>query len=74
MGQRIIYSCDWCGVDAPKSGCVGGGWSPKVDTPRGPRCLCAACVTRLEQAINLCEDEVKKSPTGSDLRHREGER
>lgn len=68
--QRTIYSCDWCGVDAPKPGLIGDGWmfceTPlRVQNKR--EVLCAGCHQVAcgvwERAKERCRaDEVSRNP------------
>lgn len=49
MAVRQVYSCDWCCVDSPSSGYVGGDWRVVARPADGeklhmcPECFTAGC-------------------------------
>lgn len=44
MAVRQMYSCDWCSVDAPRSGSMGDGWQVRHHPSTGKDVhLCFTC-------------------------------
>lgn len=48
MAERVVYSCDWCCVDAPSSGSIGESWVVLDDVGTKPEGvgkahLCGPC-------------------------------
>lgn len=56
--KRIVYSCDWCGIEAPKIGEHPADWAMVSFVPilpeRSNQLLCAHCIQLMRTSVDRC--------------------
>lgn len=61
--KREVYSCDWCGIDSPAAGSIGGNWKTITEpsTTNKSIHLCGTCVTARQAALEMVETKCSEA-------------